>query len=47
MNFKNIFRSLKNKDMLRRVGIVLLIIVVYRLLAQIPVPLGDATTSAR
>ena len=44
MNFKNIFRSLKNKDMLRRVGIVLLIIVVYRLLAQIPVPLGDATT---
>ena len=30
--------------MLKRIGIVLLIIVVYRLLAQIPVPLGDATT---
>ena len=44
MNFKNIFRSFKNKDMLKRIGIVLLIIVVYRLLAQIPVPLGDATT---
>lgn len=44
MNFKNIFRALKNKEMLKRIGIVVFIIVVYRLLAQIPVPLGDATT---
>lgn len=44
MHFKNIFKSLKNKDMLRRVLIVLGILVAYRLLAQIPVPMGDAST---
>lgn len=44
MNFKNIFRSFKNKDMLKRIGIILGIIVAYRFLAHIPVPLGDAAT---
>ena len=44
MHFKTIFKSLKNKDMLRRVLIILGIIVAYRLLAQIPVPMGDAGT---
>ena len=44
MHFKTIFRSLKNKDMLKRVGIILGIIVAYRILAQIPVPMGDAAT---
>ena len=44
MHFKNIFRSLKNKDMLKRVMIILGILVAYRLLAQIPVPMGDAAT---
>ena len=44
MHFKNIFKSLKNKDMLKRVLIVLGILVAYRLLAQIPVPMGDAAT---
>lgn len=44
MNFKNIFQSLKNKDMLKRVLIVLGLIVVYRFLAHIPVPLGEPTT---
>ena len=44
MHFKTIFRSLKNKDMLKRVLIILGIIVAYRLLAQIPVPMGDAST---
>lgn len=44
MHFKTIFKSLKNKDMLKRVGIILGIIVAYRLLAQIPVPMGDAST---
>ena len=44
MHFKNIFKSLKNKDMLKRVLIVFGIIVAYRLLAQIPVPMGDAAT---
>ena len=44
MHFKTIFKSLKNKDMLKRVGVILGIIVAYRLLAQIPVPMGDAST---
>ena len=44
MHFKTIFRSLKNKDMLKRVMAILGIIAAYRLLAQIPVPMGDAAT---
>ena len=44
MHFKTIFKSLKNKDMLKRIGIILGIIVAYRILAQIPVPMGDAST---
>ena len=44
MHFKTIFRSFKNKDMLKRIGIILGIILAYRLLAQIPVPMGDAAT---
>lgn len=44
MHFKTIFKSLKNKDMLKRVMTILGIIVAYRLLAQIPVPMGDAST---
>ena len=44
MHFKTIFKSFKNKDMLKRIGVILGIIVAYRLLAQIPVPMGDAST---
>ncbi len=44
MHFKTIFKSIKNKDMLKRVLIILGIIVAYRFLAQIPVPMGDAST---
>jgi len=44
MNFKTIFKSFKNKDMLRRILIVVGLIVVYRFLAHIPVPLGEPTT---
>ena len=44
MHFKTIFKSLKNKDMLKRICIVFGIIVAYRLLAHIPVPMGDAKT---
>ncbi|MBR3329196.1 preprotein translocase subunit SecY [Candidatus Saccharibacteria bacterium] len=44
MHFKTIFKSLKNKDMLKRVAVIFGIIVAYRLLAQIPVPMGDAGT---
>lgn len=38
MNWRIIFRSLKNKDMQKRLAIVVGIIVVYRMLAHIPVP---------
>lgn len=44
MNFKTIFKSLKNKDMLKRITIILGLLVVYRFLAHIPVPLGEPTT---
>ena len=44
MHFKTIFKSLKNKDMLKRVLIILGILVAYRMLARIPVPMGDAST---
>ena len=43
MNWRVIFASLKSRDMLRRIGAVLLIIVVYRFLSQIPVPLAEPT----
>lgn len=43
MNWKTIFRSLKNRDMQKRLLIVLGIIIVYRLLAHIPVPLAEPT----
>jgi preprotein translocase subunit SecY len=43
MNWKTIFRSLKNKDMQKRLTIVLGIIIAYRLLAHIPVPLAQPT----
>lgn len=43
MNWKNILRSLKNRDMQKRLGIVLGLIVAYRLLAHIPVPIAEPT----
>lgn len=43
MSWKTIWRSLKNKDMQKRLLIVVGIIVVYRLLAHIPVPLAEPT----
>ena len=43
MNWKTIFRSLKNRDMQKRVGIVLGLIVVYRFIAHVPVPLAEPT----
>ncbi len=44
MNFKTIIKSLKNKDMLKRILIVLGLLIVYRFLAHVPVPLGEPTT---
>jgi len=43
MNWKTIFASFKNRDMQKRIFVLLGIIVAYRLLAQIPVPLAEPT----
>jgi len=43
MSWKTIFRSLKNRDMQKRLLIVVGLIVVYRFLAHIPVPLAEPT----
>lgn len=43
MNWKTIFKSLKNRDMQKRFGIVLGLVVVYRFLAHVPVPLAEPT----
>jgi preprotein translocase subunit SecY len=43
MNWKTVFRSLKNKDMQKRLIIVIGIFIAYRLLAHIPVPLAEPT----
>ncbi|OGL21979.1 preprotein translocase subunit SecY [Candidatus Saccharibacteria bacterium RIFCSPHIGHO2_01_FULL_45_15] len=43
MNWKTILKSFKNRDMQKRLGIVLGLVVVYRLLAHIPVPLTEPT----
>lgn len=41
MNWKTILRSLKNRDMQKRLGIVFGLIVAYRFLAHVPVPLAE------
>lgn len=43
MNWKTIARSLKSQDMRKRILIVLGLIVAYRLLAHVPVPLAEPT----
>ena len=43
MNWKTILKSLKNNDMRRRILIVLGLVVVYRFLAHVPVPLAEPT----
>lgn len=44
MNFKTIFKSLKNKDMRKRILAVVGLLIGYRILAHVPVPLGDTST---
>lgn len=44
MNFKTIFKSLANKDMLKRILIVIGLLIIYRFLAHIPVPMGEPAT---
>lgn len=43
MNWKTIFQSFKNRDMQKRILIVLGIIVAYRFLSHVPVPLAEPT----
>ena len=43
MNWKTIFKSFKNRDMQKRLAIVLGLVVVYRFLAHVPVPLAEPT----
>ncbi len=43
MNWKTIFKSFKNRGMQKRLAIVLGIVVAYRFLAHIPVPLAEPT----
>lgn len=44
MNWKTIRKALKNKDMLKRLSIIIGLLFVFRLLTHIPVPVGDTTT---
>lgn len=44
MQLKNILRSFKNQVMLKNVLIVLGLLIAYRFMAHVPVPLGDPTT---
>jgi preprotein translocase subunit SecY len=41
MNWRIIFRSLGNKEMLKRITAVLLMVVIFRMMSHIPVPLAD------
>lgn len=43
MNWKTIFKSFKNRDMQKRLAIVLGLVVAYRFLAHVPVPLAEPT----
>lgn len=43
MGWKVIWQALKSKDMQKRIGIVLLLIVIYRMLSHIPIPLAEPT----
>ncbi len=43
MNWRTVFRSLKNRDMQKRLGIVLGLLIAFRFMAHIPVPLANPT----
>ncbi|MCA9335296.1 preprotein translocase subunit SecY [Candidatus Saccharibacteria bacterium] len=43
MNWRTVLRSLKNRDMQKRLGIVFGLIIAFRFLAHIPVPLAEPT----
>lgn len=43
MNWRTVFRSLKNRDMQKRLGIVLGLLIAFRFMAHIPVSLAEPT----
>ena len=43
MNWRTVYRSLKNRDMQKRLGIVLGLLIAFRFMAHIPVPLAEPT----
>lgn len=43
MNWKTVLKSFKNKDMQRRMFAIFMLVVVYRFLAHVPVPLAEPT----
>jgi preprotein translocase subunit SecY len=43
MNWRTILRSLKNRDMQKRLGIVFGLLVAFRFLAHVPIPLANPT----
>lgn len=43
MGFKTVIRSLKSRDMQKRLFIVVMLIVAYRMLSHIPIPLAEPT----
>jgi preprotein translocase subunit SecY len=43
MNWRTIFASLKSRDMQKRLAVVFGIIIVYRFLSQVPVPIAEPT----
>jgi preprotein translocase subunit SecY len=43
MNWRTVLRSLKNRDMQKRLGVVFGLIIAFRFLAHIPVPLAEPT----
>lgn len=44
MNWRIILKSLKSSDMRKRILTVLLVIIIFRFLAQIPIPIAEPTT---
>jgi preprotein translocase subunit SecY len=44
MNWRTILASFKSRDMLKRIGIVFGLIIVFRFFSQVPVPLAEPTT---
>lgn len=43
MNWKIIFKSLKNRDMQKRLGIIMGLLIAYRFLSHVPIPLAEPT----